>query len=581
MIPAMRRSFRWARSSDLVRSNGVVALTVVLVGFVVLQLWNWSPGIPLSLGGDNSFYLMHAENLARGGQFYTNNNLGAPLGQFMHDYPAVGEFLNYEYLRILAIITKSAPVAETLFYFSSFVFVAIASNIASRRLGIDRMYSIAVAVLFAYLPYHLIKNVQHLMLSNYVAIPIIVWVLVSILRPMDIHSTRHRFLALFFAGFITGGTGIYYSVFSLLIVTGICLLAGFKEVDRRGSLCRFAAYLSGLALSIALSVMPLLRFALKNGFHDFRRNFVEVEYYGLKIANLFRPIVEHRFEPLARFSRRFSSSLIPGEPVEMLGLIGSVGLILIFLRLLSVREAFAGDQSSSWIEKVLARTSLLAIVVASVGAFNSILFVLGLHQIRVWSRISPLIAFCALNFLALRTQHHLPARISTPRVARAVVVMAVVVGLLDQTSASFVPDYKNNQQRWASEQKFTNAADAHFEPGARVLQLPLVSFPEHGPEVRMPDYYQVFPFIHGSQLHWSYGHLKTRSSSFHDKAVQLDQQELLIFARRWGFVGVHVARTGFGDNGEAVVSEITKLGGRLVYQDSENVNLLFDISSIN
>lgn len=567
-------------NSELTRSNLVLLGLVAVSGIFILQLWNWSPGIPLSLGGDNSFYLMHAENLARGGSFYSNPYLGAPVGQSMYDYPAIGELLNYEMFRVIALVTRSAPLAETLFYFGTFFAVALSSNITCQKLGLTKEISISVSLLFTFLPYHLIKNVQHLMLSNYVAIPLVVFALISIIQIPKPAMSRNREFVLFLVGVVAGGTGIYYAIFSMLIVTTVVMVSVIPKPIRKHGLKLWAIYMVGMFTSIVLSVLPILRFGFKNGFHDFQRSFLEVEYYGLKIANLLRPIKEHRIDFLSHISEKFSPTLIPGEPVEMLGIIGSIGIVLLLTKALATQTG-NGKRTDSWQIALLSKVSLLTVLLASVGSLNSILYVLGLQQIRVWSRAAPLIGFCALAACGILLQNRESWQHKSVRVRNSLLVGVMVVGLLDQTSPMFVPNYLDNANRWKKESAFQTTADSYFPKKSMILQLPITNFPENGPQAGMEDYYQAFPFIHGSELRWSYGNIKTRESMFHENARDLNSVELIQYARQTGFVGLHIVRNGLEDDGEKIIATAVDLGAKIIYSKADDVNVLLDISLIS
>ena len=567
--------------SDLLISNMVLSVIVFGLLVIVLRLWHWSPSVPLSMGGDNSFYLSIIRNLSRGHSLYVNHSLGVPTGQTLYDFPPVGELLNYGFLQAIALVTKNIGLTETLFYFSTFFFAAIAANVTARRLGIGRNLSIVIATLFAFLPYHFMKNVQHLMLSNYFVLPLILFAALEIIQPRAELTRRRRILLLLVLGALAGGTGIYYAIFSFVLLCVVVVLSVANSKTWKSQIKRCALYFIGMFLMILISAVPVFLYGMKNGFYKFQRSFSDVEYYGLKIANLFRPIVDHRIGLFRSISAQFGPSYIPGEPVEMLGIIGAVCLAGLFVfachSIFSTRSKSERELQVS----LVAVVAVVAILFSVVDSFNTIFFVLGLNQIRVWARITPLIAFCAFAFGAIfveRWWQKRNARNPIAYVGLCAVVLAI--GIYDQTSTTYVPQYQLNSILWSREEAFTRAADQAFPAGSMVYQLPVVVFPENGPTVNMEDYAQSFPFIHGSKLRWSYGHMKTRPSPFHEEAATLNGSKLLNFLKSRDFVGLQITRRGFEDRGEKVIADALSHGAKILYQSSDQEEVLLDIRNV-
>lgn len=532
------------------------------------------------MGGDNSFYLVIINNLTRGRSLYKNPNMGAPIGQSLYDFPAVGDLINYGYLRLLALGTRNTALTETLFYFTTYFSAAIAAQLTARRIGMRKGTSIVVGVLFAFIPYHLIKNVQHLMLSSYFALPFIVFALVEILYPRPESKKRQRNIVLVFLGVIAGGTGIYYAIFSFFVVTSVLAVHKVNRSINKSTLQRTSFYISGLFSSVIVSAIPSVIYGIKNGFRNFERSFLEVEYYGLKIANLIRPIEVHRLSLFRQFSRQFAPSMIPGEPVEMLGLFGSLGLLLLILFVLRRIATSSGITKNYSFEKersLIASVTVIAILFSTVGSLNSILYVWGLNQIRVWSRITPLIAFCSLAFGGMMFEK---IRFRKRSTAYFLLILILSIGLLDQTSTQYVPSYQENAEIWKREELFTRAADKSFVRNSMIYQIPNIEFPENGPLLGMEDYAQSFPFIHDSHLRWSYGQTKTRTSEFHQHSRTLSGNELLSYLRESGFVGVHLSRRGIQDQGQQFIDLVIQRGGQVVVRSSDDQEVLIDIRDV-
>jgi phosphoglycerol transferase len=225
--------------------------------------------------------------------------------------------------------------------------------------------------------------------------------------------------------------------------------------------------------------------------------------------------------------------------------------------------------------------ALIAILFGVVGGLNSFIYVLGLNQIRVWSRVTPLIAFCALAVGASICQIVLEKfSKSGLRSTAALLALISIFGIWDQSSATYVPLYKENKRIWNIEEDFTRKADAIFPEDSMIFQMPVVDFPENGPLLKMEDYAQAFPAIHQSKLRWSYGNIKTRPSTFHMTAKNLNNEDLVDYLLGQKFAGIHIVRRGLQDGGTAFERLCLQLGGKVVLRSTNGEDVLIDIRPI-
>ena len=587
-MTTLQRSSKQEKESgpelNLLKSNLLLTGLVTICLVLILRLWDWSPHIPLVLGGDSNFQLVMISNLIRHGSVWVNNEMGAPSTFNIYDFPPAGDYIHIQYLHLLALVTRNAALTQTLFFFTTFLTTAIASNISARRLNVSSYNAIVVSMLFAFLPYHFMRNVQHLFLSSYFVLPLIPYVILEIIRPNQNQSRRKRFCKLAILGSLAGGTGIYYAIFSLLIVAIIVAAMMIREKNLFEILTRFSIYVGSALALVALSVLPSFFYFSTNGSQGVTRTFGEVEFYGLKIANLFRPILGHRLHLLDKFTNSFGPSPINGEATEMLGLIGSVSLVLVLVTILATvlgvrrqRDVVERNVEGNLVSSIV----LVAIFISTVGSVNSILFVFGLQQIRVWGRISPLIAFCSLVFAASflqKTRFFCQKSLTWTRLGLLTTVLSI--GLFDQTSNRYIPNYVDAKSTWASEEVFTRAADNSFAPKSMIYQYPDALFPENGPIVQMQDYAQAFPYIHRSNLMWSYGRIKTRSDEFHLKVRNLTGLELLTYLKKSGFVGVHVSREGIEDKGVELIATAQNFGAKQIFTSPDDREVMLDLRGL-
>lgn len=144
----------------------VVAGLALLGAIAVFQLWRQGLSYPFNYDGDGPYYLMLAQGLKHHGSFLTNPDLGFPGGQVLYDVPENLDLANIALLRALTLVT-SAVSAVNLFILLSFATVAGTAHAVLRRFGIQRAIAAAAALLFAFLPFHLMRRGSHLFLGSY------------------------------------------------------------------------------------------------------------------------------------------------------------------------------------------------------------------------------------------------------------------------------------------------------------------------------------------------------------------------------------------------------------------------------
>jgi phosphoglycerol transferase len=135
----------------------------------------------------------------------------------------------------------------------------------------------------------------------------------------------------------------------------------------------------------------------------------------------------------------------------------------------------------------------------------------------------------------------------------------VVLGLLDQTTSSFVPKYADIKADFESDRDFVHQIEATMPDQAMIYQLPLVDFPEHPVEQQMPDYQLFRGYLHSTELRWSYGAMKGREiEEWNKKLESLLAGQKIAVIRREGFSGLYIDTFGF-PKGDPIVQNFQAL----------------------
>jgi len=132
-------------------------------------------------------------------------------------------------------------------------------------------------------------------------------------------------------------------------------------------------------------------------------------------------------------------------------------------------------------------------------------------------------------------------------VAPAGLVLLVALGVLDQTTTQFVPEYSRIRMEFESDRDFVRKVESSLPAGAMIYQLPYVPFPESPAIGRMRDYQQFRGYLHSKTLRWSYGAMKGREIDQLEKPlVNATVDATVTLLRTRGFSGIFIDTDGFG-----------------------------------
>ena len=538
------------------RAASVGVGLVLAVMLPLFRLWELRPRVPLLYHGDAVLTMGAFKNMLLGGWYSSSDLLGVPYGQDLRDFPAVGDLLHLMVSWCLVMVTRDPVLAFNVFFLASFLTVFLGAFTGCRMLAVSPCSSVVVGVLYTFLPYHVLHGPGHLFLASYGAIPL--WVALGVRqtgdRPLIVSLPDLRrpggwipwlrqpsHLAATAIVLVGSATGIYYAtfmVFTLIVVGGIAALA---QADRRRVVV--AAALSAVAAVVLLvQSIPtwMLQRQIGSNSEIVDRGLRNVEYYALKLSDLVLPVAGHRIDAFADLRDESLELVLIGERAEAVGLVGLAGLLLLAtvaaVRLVRGR---AGGRHGT-----LALIAGAAFAMGTVGGGSTVLGVFGLTYLRAWSRISVVIAFCALVAIGIGIDR-LRSRIGR-RGAAVLVGVVLMIGVLDTNPGFPFVDFDHTARVGASDRLVVEQAEELFGAGAQVFQLPIIPFPEHPPVHGMIDYDHLRGYLHSDTLGWSYGGVKGRAADWQQRLVGLPPAELATALAGAGFDAIWVDRLGFG-----------------------------------
>ena len=557
----------------------------------VLKAWRADLNVPFHYDGDALIYGLVIKTTLDHGWYLNNPSIGMPGGLNMHDYPLADAF-NFFIIKLLGLVNSNYAWVLNIFFLLTFPLTAVIALYVFRNFNLSCPSAVVWSVLYTCLPFHFLRGQSHLFITTYYLVPLMVlvalWICSGELLPQNdgprkAGSWLHRKFILSFIFCILGssvGLG-YYAFFScfIFLVAGIIALVSQRRVVAMAP----AAILIGVIFAgLLANLTPNVIYKYRNPTNPVAyRGPQSAEVYGLKIVQMLLPIDNHRVPALNNLKQKYNGAVPTNEnTAAALGLIGSAGF-LVLLWWIFFFKPDAAHLKANGTRSVLNYLSLLniaAVLLATIGGFSSLFALLIWSQIRSYNRISIYIAFFCLLALALLLEDFFRARIQagSARVAlHALLVIVLIIGVLDQTSEAFVPNYSRLQSEFNNDRAFVSHIETTLPPEAMVFQLPYVAFPESPPTGDMTDYELFRGYLHSSSLRWSYGAMKGRESDRWQSYVSTrPTDELLNLITFAGFTGIYMDRRGVPDTATAIETRLSELLGHQPFV-SRNQRLLF------
>lgn len=536
--------------------------------------------VPFDYVKSDFFYHMSLmKRLMDGVWYYNTSYTGFPFGDNILDFPA-SDAGNFAVLKILAVLTRNLALVNNLYILSGYSVISIASYWVAQKLQLTRISSLAVAILFAFLPFHFMR-IDHHFLAWYFTVPLYTWFAFEIFskQPLFFQSNKGyvQVIARVLSLLILSCFGVYYAFFAVLSFIGSGIIGSLKWRSRQNIFSAFIA-VAIVFIGVGLNIAPSINFWLKNGRDPevAERYPFEAELYGLKMTQMLLPHRNHRSIRLANVVKKYEKIpvFINENASASLGAIGTIG----FLTLLAIFlfNPFLKFQIDNRVQ-LLAFLTIFLFLYATVGGFSSIFNTLISPMIRSVNRMSVFIDFFVIvGFFILFEM--LLKKISNPKYLTGnlivITFLLCVFGVWEQSMPNDKVALKLVQQQFFSDKHFIEKIEAIIPNGA-VYQLPYMGFPEV-PTVNDLIAYALFRgYLHSTSLRWSYGGMKGRKGDlfFRNLSVQPLANQIKAI-KPLGFNGIYIDRRGYADRGKSVEAELKKIlsVNPLV---SEDENLVF------
>ena len=502
-----------------------VSLSLILV-LIVFRIFNINPFLPLNYTGDAIVHYNFAKNIEDTGWWATNPRFGAPVGQTLYDFPLT-ENTRLLLIKFLIMLGLNWYESVNAFFILSFPLVAVVSLFVMKQFGLKTYIALPLSVVYAFLPYHFLRGVNHLFLSGYFVAPLSIYAAYRLASNEPIKLAETVVLTLLMAS-----NGAYYTFLSLFFIILGGLFGLSKEWNKK-LLLNLIGFLSLTSFFFFINYLPTLVYTQKYGINlnTTVRQASDTEVFGLKIAQLVLPFEDHNLSIFNKIQKRYMNygSAVTNENQDAaLGLTAAFGFIYLVFRFIFKYLPFKLEENSEMKLDILGAFNLTALLFATVGGFAVIVSTYINPTFRSMNRISVFIAFISLVAVGLLLQ-----RIKSQKFAVLATWLILPLALFDQVSLGVMQNFIREPTEYRMLVKYADEIKSRAGENAKIYTLPLGQYPEGGDKKLM----RVALLTDG--IVWSTGAEKMRAANFWQQRVnQLETKPFLEEIIREGFTGL-------------------------------------------
>lgn len=510
------------------KAKTIVFITTITLGILygIFKIFKIDPTLPLNYTGDAVVHYNFAKNIQDTGWWATNPNYGAPTGQNLLDFPLTENF-QILIIKMLIMLGLDWILAVNTYYILTFPFIVITAFFAMQKLGLKQCIATICAIIYAFIPYHFLRGVNHLFLSGYFVVPISIYL--TFVHANNI-SLKNRYL--FLITLLIASCGAYYTFFSTFLIFVATLISLVNGVTREKIFKAIKTF--GLIIFFFfLNYFPTLIYSKANGqnFNTTVRIPSETELYGLKISQLILPFEDHNLNFMNKIQKRYLTygSQSTNENADAaLGVLGSIGFLFLLFWTIFRDKINLFDAETKHKINFLGILNISATLFATVGGFASILGTFITPVFRSENRISIIIAFLALLTVGLVLQS-----LKNKRVIYLISILALPLAIYDQVSIGVLRNFMRDSKDYAVLVKFASVVEEFHEKSDKIYTLPLGEYPEGS------DKNMMKLALLSRKLIWSSGAEKMRASNYWQSNInKLPTEEFLQKIVIEGFSGL-------------------------------------------
>ena len=542
----------------------IEACVVMVIIVSALRLWSYPLEVPFNYRGDSMVILMYVKGLIQNGWTFVIPQLSAPYTMSAAAFP-LATSVDWGLMKFISLFTSKVGLVLNSFWLLTLVFSAWSATFSMRLLGVGHWLSFAGGLLFAFIPFALIRNVVHLNLVYY-SVPLLCLLAIYLAQGDDRSVANGATIrrAGYAGCLIQGFNYVYFSFFAVGLFA-VAALIGYGK-GKSAATVRVAALAVGIiVVSTLLNLTPSFVSWYQHGKPpemDYKHP-VEAEFYGAKIRKMVAP---HPDNPLlGRWGRLDFNAQFPNENENVtarLGMYGSTGFLLLLAIALSLVRVDGNCLPA------ITTLAVFTLLVITVGGFGAVFNLLIVPDIRCYNRFSVFLSFFSIAGLSLWLK---AKSIEIDQGWRKKTVIAlltsfILLSLYDQLldSKGLLSLQQSDIAAAAGERGFVARLEKAYPYEANVFQLPVTGFPLMSIHERMESYDHLRPFIWSTHLHWSWPSFSQRHRAWQDRIAGLEGGPLVKALVLSGFDLVWLDRFAYKDDGRALEHELITAGAQEV-----------------
>jgi phosphoglycerol transferase len=569
-LPGKRR-FSIAKSALL---YPVQAIVVLAIAFKILKLGAYDLKVPFNYDGDSMVILMYIKGMLLNGWTFTIPQLSAPFELDAAAFPIMSN-VDWLVMKAISLFTAEPGMVLNIFWLLTLVLSAASAALSLRLLGLGLIYSLGAGVLYAFLPFALMRNVAHLNLVYYI-VPLLGLLAVHIANGLAGEKDRLIRCIAYAACVAQGFDYVYYSFFAVLILA-FAAIVGYAGTRSRRVIVVAATAIGLLIGATSLNLAPSL-FSWYSVGKPVEMNYKspsEAETYGAKIRKMIAPNPGNPVSLLAEWGTRDQTNAYANENENVtarLGLAASAGFILLLLVSLGTLR-LPRDEAGAMLGR-LAPLSLFTLLFITVGGFGAVFNLFFSADIRAYNRFSVFLAFFALAGLGFVLQAWTDGRLGR-RLAAPTAALLLAFSLYDQLLDCNLPTRAADDARqYRADRAIAARFQSLYPRGASILELPLTGFPPAYHHERMVSYDHLRPFLwSGANLRWSWPSFSQRHRAWQDRLAATAPQATVDAAVLSDFDAILVDRYAFKDDAKQLVAAFEAAGATRQFEHTRYVIL--------
>jgi phosphoglycerol transferase len=554
----------------------ILATTVLAIAWKTLHLSTYDLRVPITYHEiDNVIMAMYIKAVVQDGWPTAISHLSAPFSYAGAAFPLLTS-VDWAIIKVMSLFSHEPGLLLNAFWLFTAVASALSFAYAAYQIGVRPLLAFAGGVLYAYLPFALLRNVHHLNLVYYLVPLLCLLAVVIASAGQGVRDRRQATRIGLVACALQGFNYVYFSFFAVLLFMFAAIIALRRDRIRALGLPMLAA--SIVTVATAINLIPAWQSWQQDGkpVDMGYKNAAEAEVYGAKLRKMIMPHPDNAFTPLGWLARKNAEANFPLEnenTTARLGPFGAAGLLLVLIVLMR-------RQVRPEIEPPLGTVpslSLAVFLLITVGGFGALINLATVPDIRAYGRFSVYMSFFVMVAAALWMGNQ---RGKWRHASLAAALVLAVFSLYDQLldTRYIVAAMKKNVAAANDERGAVERMEAVLPRGTAVLELPFTGYPPISVHHTMLSYDHGKPYLWSQHLRWSWPSFSQRHRAWQTRMEGQQGSKLVDAAVLSGFGAIWVDSHAYPDGGAAVLDQLASAGAKPIDTASKRYRAL-DLSA--